>query len=224
MPKARRQPNPTPFGALSARRRRDAFIRLRRQIFRTTPTYGGLFTSDQLLEDPERPDARSRWMDIVFLGLDGRTVWNAEIVTADLAFEDAVEALAWARVEARLTPEELAEEFRMERKPVFMKGLKLWEIRFPEPRPRAVLGDLTLRAYEEKLKAEIRAQEPPAIHESFALDPSFASGVGLSMVVDALRLDRPTIEQAIRRFRALGERDWRSPEPVPQERLIRPKG
>lgn len=220
MAKPRRTTNPRLFGALPARRRRDAFIALRWRIFRTAPTYGGLFTSHQHLVDPERPEAPNRWMDILFLGQDGRTIWNAEIVTADLAFEDAVTDLAWERTRALLTEAEFAEEFRMESEPIFRGGVKLWRVRFPEPRPHAALGGLTLRAYEERLKARIRAQEPPPIHESFALDHSFAYGAGLTITVDAPRLDQAVIEQAILRFRALGETNWTNPDPSPLECLI----
>lgn len=71
----------TPFVALSRHRQRDAFVRLRRRIVRDTPIYGRLFTSPLVLDEPGRPDIYRQWFDVLFLGLDGRSIWNATITT-----------------------------------------------------------------------------------------------------------------------------------------------
>lgn len=86
----------TPYSELSPRRRRDAFIRLRGKILGDTQTYGGKFTSHQILHEPGRPALLNQWFDFLFLGLDGRTIWNAEITTARKRFWDDVESLALA--------------------------------------------------------------------------------------------------------------------------------
>lgn len=231
MAKPRRKSASGLFEKASARRRRDEFIRQRWRIFRDAPTYGGLFTSADALADPACPESRRRWMDVSFLALDGRRVWHAEIVTADRAFEDAVEALAQERARALLTEEELAEALQIEWRPVpGSGGTGYWGF-YSDTRPRAALGGLTLQAYEAKLRAEIRAQEPPAIHEGFKINPEFPDGhLGspfhlpyaalFAIVVDAPQIDRATVEQAILRFRALGEKNWTNPEPVPLDRAL----
>ena len=46
---------------------------------------------------------------------------------------------------------------------------------------------------------------PPA---RFEIDRNYAYGIGLHAVVDVATLDAVAIEQAIARFRALGEKSW----------------
>jgi hypothetical protein len=52
MSRRRRTRKYTPYCELSPRRRRDAFIRLRGRILADTPTFGGKFTSHQILDEP----------------------------------------------------------------------------------------------------------------------------------------------------------------------------
>ena len=52
----------------SKHRQRDAFVKLRWEIRRDTPTYGGLFTRGLVLHEPARPDAYRQWFDVQFLG------------------------------------------------------------------------------------------------------------------------------------------------------------
>jgi hypothetical protein len=69
------------------------------------------------------------------------------------------------------------------------------------------------------VESEIVRSEPPAIHESFEIDRSYAYGIGLQIVLDVDVIDRPAIESAIARFREIGEVGWQSPNPVTCERL-----
>jgi len=209
----------TPYSDLSAHRRRDAFIRLRGKVLGGTPTYGGKFTSHQVLDEPGRPDLFNQWFDFLFLGLDGRTIWNAEIITARRRLWDEVKALAWDRATALMTEEEKETEFRLDFEPILHSRGKMYRLRPREEHHYEAFGGLTFRDYKERVMAEIIRDEPPAIHESFRTDRTYRYGIGLHLVVDAEAMDRSIIEAAITRFYKLGEVDWSPSQPVPCERL-----
>ncbi|WP_128237065.1 hypothetical protein [Paenirhodobacter populi] len=210
----------TPFTALSKHRQRDAFVQLRWKILGDAPTYGGLFTSDLVLDEPGRPDIYRQWFDFMFLGLDGRSVWNASIITGNLQFWDRVQNLAAERTNARLSKTELEEEFRWQFSPAFHVGRqKYFRVTRPEPSRHAALEGLTVREYEERTASEILRDIPPEIHETFRLDRSYRYGIGLEIVVASPTIDRTVIEDAIRRFRELGETDWQNPNPIPRDHL-----
>lgn len=210
----------TPFGALSRHRQRDAFVRLRWRIVRGTPIYGRLFTSHLVLDEPGRPDIYRQWFDVLFLGLDGRSIWNATITTGGLALWERIQDLASEQTRSRLTEAELEEESRWKFAPAHYVGRqKFYRMIRPEPRRHAALDGLTIREYEERVASEILHDTPPGIHESFQLDRSYRYGIGLEIVVDSPIVDRAAIERSIRRFRDLGETDWQSPEPIPRDHL-----
>jgi hypothetical protein len=209
----------TPYADLPPRKRRDAFVDLRGKILRDTPIYGGKFTSHQVLDEPGRPDLFNQWFDFLFLGLDGRTIWNAEIITARRSFWDEVDSLTWDRVTALMSEEERAAEFRLDFEPVPDGRRKMYRIR-PRERPcYTAFGGLTFKEYEEQVAAEIIRENPPAIHERFITDRSYRYGIGLHIVVDADALDQAVVAAAIERFNELGEIDWSAPRPVPRAKL-----
>ncbi|MCJ1901623.1 hypothetical protein MR829_14720 [Paracoccus versutus] len=210
----------TPFAALSQHRQRDAFVKLRWKILRDTPVYGGLFTSHLVLDEPGRPDAYRQWFDVLFPGLDGRSIWNATVITGNLRFWERIQDLASEQTRSRLTDAELEEEYRWKFSPAFYVGRqKFYRMIRSEPRHHAALDGLTLREYEERTASEILHNTPPEIHESFRLDHSYRYGIGLEIVTDSPIVDRAAIERSIRRFRELGETDWQSPDPIPRDHL-----
>src|SRR5690606_18460982 len=87
----RKKRNRKPYWTLSRRTRRDNYIRLRQKIRNDTSVYGGRFTSHQIINEPGRLPLYNQWADILFLGSDGLTIWNTEIITAARAFWDRVE-------------------------------------------------------------------------------------------------------------------------------------
>jgi len=207
------------FSKLSPRKQRDEFIRLRWKILKDTPYYGGLFTSHLVLNEPGRPKIFSQDFDFLFLGTDGRTIWNAEIITARRAFRDKIDRIAWDRATSLMSEEEREQEFRWDFVPVFVGIEKFYALRMGEKRRYDFFGGLTFREYEDNLKKQILESEPPAVYENYRLDRSFRYGIGLRMVVDADWIDRDVIESAIHRFRKVGEQEWQSANPVPCERL-----
>jgi len=57
------------------------------------------------------------------------------------------------------------------------------------------------------------------VFESFKMDRSYRYGIGLNMVIHVDEINRASIEEAIHRFRGIGETDWRAAEPVPRREL-----
>ena len=211
-----------PFITLSRHKRSEAVVRLKGRIHRDATVYGGMFTSPLVLDEPGRPDLYNQWFDFYFPGNDRFTIWNAEIVTARKAFWDATQDLAYERVESMLTPEEQAAESDLEFEPAQVSSTgKVLSYQRVEREKTCYekFGGLTFYGQWDKLDSEIVRAEPPAIHETFRLDPSYVYGIGLYIVLDVDVIDRAAIEQAITRFREAGEVNWQAAEPVPRERL-----
>ena len=196
-----------PFVSLSRRKRREAYIILRGKIRRATSLYGGLFTSHLVL-DESRPAFFNQGFSVYFLGSDRFTIWNATITTANSAFWASVWSMAYDRSASLLTPEELKETCKLE---YLIKGLS-----YPKYEK---LGGMTFHEHIKKLEMEIVRREPPAVYESFKTDTSYRYGIGLDIVIDAGSINRVTIEETLKRFYAIGEKDWQASEPVPRKNL-----
>jgi hypothetical protein len=107
----------------------------------------------------------------------------------------------------------------MKFEPVWVKGERMYRLLEKPDIVYEKFGGLTYRDYQKKLTEEIIQNVPPEVFESFATDRSYRYGVGLNMVIHADEINRVTIEEAIRRFQAVGETDWRAAEPVPRTEL-----
>ena len=167
-----------------------------------------------------RPDIYNQWFDFYFLGRDRFTIWNARICTARLAFWDAARDLALDRALAKLTPEECEKEHKFERVlSGFKDGQRYYILKKNSIRTYEKFGGLSFDDYWENLENEIVRNEPPVIYESFRLDTSYRYGIGLHLIIDAERINRMVIEQAIDRFYEIGEKEWQEAEPVPREKL-----
>jgi hypothetical protein len=204
---------------LSHRKRRDNYIRLRQKIRNDTSVYGGLFTSHQILNEPGRPALYNQWADITFLGSDGLTIWNTEIITAARYFWDTVEEMAHTRAWEMLTQEEQAFEAEMNFEPIRSGGKKMYRLVTKPKQLYEKFGGLTYHDYQNKLVEEIIQDEPPEIFESFTTDRSYCYGTGLNIVIHTDEINQVSIEDAIRRFREAGETDWRADEPVRRSEL-----
>jgi len=209
----------TPYCHLSRRKQRDSFVRLRQKIRNKSAVYGGQFTSPHVLDEPGRPALYNQWADAYFLGRDGLTIWNATIITAAQKFWDTVEDIAHTRAWEMLTPEEQSAEAEMKFEPIWSKGKRMYRLLEKPKNVYDKFGGLTYRDYQEKLTDEIIRNEPPEVFESFTKDRSYQYGIGLDIVIHVEEINRVTIEEAIRRFRELGETDWRAAAPVPRTEL-----
>lgn len=198
------------FVDLPRHKRRSAVVRLGWQIARRADAAG--FWTDHLLEDPEEPNRIHRWVDVNFLSSDRFTLWNAEIITTQMALEDSIHARAFDETHALLSAGESEAEFRWEWKSVPLKhpgDTRTKELILPTARPHARFEGRTFRQECDRREALYRSENPPVISEQFSIDRSYAYGIGLHAVVAETTLDRAAIERTIQRFRDIGERDWR---------------
>ncbi len=203
-----------PFISLPQHKRGDAFIKMKGKIKHEAAQYGGMFTSPSILDESRD----SQWMDIYFLGLDKFTIWNATIITARLALEDAAHDLAFTHTEEMLTADELESEFKTEFVPAdrCSKTGKILTYRMLEREKKRYdqFGGLTFLEQLDKLEAQIIAETPTTIYEFFQTDLSYSYGIGLNIVVDVETINRTVIEQTIIKFRELGEQNWQAVIPV----------
>lgn len=212
----------SPFVTLPRHRRSNEVIRLKAKIRRNATEYGGRFTSHLILKEPERPDLYNQWFDFCFPGTDRFTIWNAEIVTARRAFWDAAHDEAFSRACAELGDADLDKESRLEFEPAdFSRTGKVLTYRMVQREPvrYAQFDGRTFSEQVDLLETKIIRDDPPAIHESFMLDRSYAYGIGLRIVLDVEVINQAAIEAAIDRFLAVSETNWVSPDPVPRDRL-----
>lgn len=185
------------FTSLSRRQRRSKTQQAKNLIHRERERCGGVFFDDCDMEYASTSGTWN-WSDVIFLGAKPDTFWNAEIVTASLAFDDAVETLAFEKVP---TPSGAI---------IDDCGDLMAAWRLPQPQ----FDGLTWSQHVDKLKKEIVRDNPPAVYCGYRILPSYRSGIGLRIVVDADVLSRDIIEAAIADFLAKGEVNWVSPEPV----------
>lgn len=118
----------TPFSELPRRRRRDQYVSLRWKIKGDISFYGGKFTSDVVLDEPGRPRLYNQWIDCLFLGNDGMTIWNATIITATQEFWDETSSLAWERTSSFLTEEQQEQEYGLKWEEPFENGQKYFRM------------------------------------------------------------------------------------------------
>jgi hypothetical protein len=208
-----------PFVHLPRRKRRDLYVRLRWHIRKTAAIYGGLFTSHQVIDEPGRPALYKQWADVFFCGSDGLTIWNAEVLTTTAAFWDKVKNMAFTRAWEMLKNEEQEQEAKIEFKPIWSGGEKCYQLLDREKVHYEKFGGLTFSEYQDSLIDEIINNDPPITFESFVTDKSYHYGIGLNIVTHEDEINSKTIEQAIRRFREVGETDWQAERPVPRNEL-----
>lgn len=210
----------TPFSKLSRHKKRDLYIKLRGNIKKTASDYGQNFTSHLVLKEEGRPSCYNQWFDLFFLGLDGVTIWNAVLYTANNAYWDAIENLAYEE-SYRLCPrKEKDDDFFI---PVYNNVTgKLLHYTIKESEIEPELNNITrsqfLEEYSSKLISEDTGDTAP-IFESFKIDKKYYYGIGLYAVIDAPEINSETIEAMIVKFRAIGEQDWKSTAPIDRSKL-----
>ncbi len=200
-----------PLTSLSRRKRRAKALRVKNLIYRERGRLGGIFF-DECDQDVALASGHWTWSDILFLSHDPALFWNAEIVTANVAFADAVEDIAFNEALSKLDAAEKDDLMHVDFIPDVSSQGKTW-LRNP-PRNYPQFDGLTFNDFVDKRALEIARDNPPAIYCGYRILPGYAFGVGLQMVVDADRLNRAVIETAIADFRARGERHWMSDVPA----------
>lgn len=207
----------TPFIDLSRKKRGRATLAIRHVCARLKPLLGGRFVSSYWEGCPRLPEEGCQWFDCFFPGLDKFTFWNVEIITARTKFYDLVRRMANDRANSLLTEEERESLVTFPDK-IDENGKTYSTLEFNDS-PFLQFGGLSYMGFTERTAREIAAGEPPTVYEEFKIDTGYAYGIGLHIVVDAENITKDVIEQAIDRFTAVGQKDWKSPEPVPAEHL-----
>lgn len=193
----------TPFTFLSHRKRRAKTLQVKTLINRERESWGGLF-----YDECDRAIAVASgdwlWSDIVFLGHDPAVFWNAEIITTNFAFSDAVEETAFNEAMLRL---EAAGEQRVE--PFdYSHRTTIGHILTPRAEQTySIFNGLTFNDFIAKRAQEIARDAPPAVYCGYCILPGFTFGIGLGMIVEANLLSQTLIEATIQDFLTHGERN-----------------
>lgn len=205
------------FSSLSRRSRRQKVIRIKNLIYNERHRCGGIFYDEcDFARFDDESDHIWKWSDIYFTGLDPADFWNAEIITAQVAFRDACHSRAFDEACEMLSEQERENEFQINTCPNYNSHGKIIShiLVHREACKYDVFGGLTFFGFVEKRELEIVINDPPAIHCGYKFLPGYAYGLGLRMIVDVPSLSQQIIEGAIADFRKRGEREWHSPEAV----------
>lgn len=201
------------FSSLSRRCRRQKVIHLKNLIHNERHRCGGIFYDEcDFTQFDDRSDHVWKWSDICFTGLDPADLWNAEIITAQVAFRDASHSRAFNEACEMLSEQERKNEFKINTSPNYNAQGKITShtLVHREACKYDFFGGLNFSEFVEKRELEIVIDDPPAIYCGYEFLPDYAYGLGLRMTVDAPCLSQQVIEDAIADFRRRGEREWHS--------------
>ncbi|UQC69657.1 hypothetical protein C0560_02210 [Lelliottia sp. AC1] len=201
----------TPFISLSRRKRRAKTLKIKTLINREREIWGGLFY-DECDHATAVASGNWCWSDIVFLGHDPAAFWNAEIITANVAFADTVEEAVLNEAMLLLEAAGKQNAVLSDNSPDNIIGHIL--LRRSE-KTYSIFNGLTFNDFTDKRALEIARDAPPAVYRGYRILPGFASGIGLKMVVEADVLNQTLIEATIQDFLARGEHNWVSDMPSP---------
>ncbi|MEN4889771.1 hypothetical protein [Erwinia billingiae] len=205
------------FSSLSRRSRRQKVIHIKNLIHNERHRCGGIFyDACDFTQFDNEPDHLWEWSDIYFTGLDPADFWNAEIITAKVAFRDAYKSRAFDEVREMLSDEERENEFKINKVPNYNAQGKIIShtLVHNEPCKYDFFDGLTFFEFVEKRELEIVINDPPVVHCGYKFLPDYAYGLGVRMVIDAPALSQQVIENAIADFRGRGECEWNSPEAI----------
>ncbi|WJW96580.1 hypothetical protein QVH37_10025 [Enterobacter pseudoroggenkampii] len=205
------------FSSLSRRSRRRKVIHIKNLIHNERHRCGGIFYDEcDFTQFDYESDRIWEWSDIYFTGLDPADFWNAEIITAQVAFRDAYHARGFDEAYEMLSEQERENEFKINTYPNYNSqgDIISQTLVRREACKYDAFGGLTFLEFLEKRELEIVINDPPAIHCGYKFLPDYAYGLGLRMIVDVPSLSQKVIEDVIADFRTRGEREWHSPEAV----------
>jgi hypothetical protein len=210
--------NFTPFDELPPRKRRDAYIKLRSKI--KCNQHGETFKGWSEFIEPGRPLLYNQDVQVQFLGLDGRTIWNAYVFTATRQYWWAIGEIASNKA-WELRPEPRT-KIRDSLIPEYDSSGRLKYYSMKEDPPYPEFGDRTRfdwkQDYESQLIKNDMGDTAP-IFEEFRIEPGFEYGTGLYVTLDVPSLTNAVIETMIARWQTLGEKPWKSDTPVPHANL-----
>jgi hypothetical protein len=212
-----------PFSELSRHKQRDLYIRVRGKIKNHKKKYSEHFLSTTVLDEPGRPAFFDQYATFHFLGLDGHTIWNTYLFSANHRYWSEIGDLASQKAN-ELLPARPVRDFKVKDMfiPIYDASGRLDHYVMRKDEEHAELGGKTrnefTREYESQLIQEDTGNTAP-VYEEFRIEPGFEYGIGLYMTVDAPTITIEVMEAAIAKFRANGEKPWKSNTPVPHAHL-----
>jgi hypothetical protein len=212
-----------PFSSLSRHKQRDEYIRLRTKIARTRRKIDQEFTNDLGLDEPGRPAFYNQWSQFYFLGLDGHTIWNTYLYTASHKYWGEISSLAHNEAD-RLNPRDTDRPKGIKHLfiPVYDASGRKLHYTMRKEEPVAAFRNKTrhefMREYEAKLIHEDTGSTAP-IFEELDIVRNYEYGIGIQAIVDAPSITHEVIAALVAKFRAGGEKAWRSEHPVPHDHL-----
>jgi len=146
-------------------------------------------------------DSENSWADVLFLGLDKATFFNATIMSPAERRNDILWDMAWDEAEA-LVP--YTRDFKLDE----------WLARGREPIPE--FGERTRVEYVKNLVDSWAADESLVrVHAMAQIDTDYVYGIGLEAVLDEPFVTADGISRFIDRFRENGELAYVMDDPVP---------
>lgn len=209
-----------PFNKLSQHKQRDLYIRLREQIKSAKTRYSKEFLSIHVLDEPDRPALFDQYADFYFLGLDGHTIWNAHLSTASHVYWAEIDDLASKKAEETLP----SPDFDLKKLfiPIYDSSGRLDHYTMREDESHSEFGGKKRHEFQDEYAAKLIREDTGStapVHEEFRIEQGFKYGVGLRITLDVSTVNIEAIETAIAKFRALGEKSWKSGTPVPHAHL-----
>lgn len=182
------------------------YIEIKNSIRKWKADLGGLFDSHGIIT------GENQWIDFYFLGKKKRIIWNADIITAKLAYEDKLKDIAYEELDNILGPGWFSKY------QLFAKPIKISKDRYELPplerKHIKELGGLTWTEWLDKRKKELADTGKYPVYESVKIDTRYKFGIGLHIVknIDGISID--TINNFIKEFLAHGEQEYRASEPL----------
>lgn len=184
-----RKHSPKPFGELSARRRKAAYINVKNRIRRAASALGGLFYTHDYLH------GKNGWIDGYFLSARTRTFYNFALQTTRCAYTEAVRDAAWDAAD-RLVPYDFDITRNSRKDPV----TGLYTLEFPVDNGSEAFGGLTRMAWIDSESRRLADLREITVREEVTLHRDYAHGIGLHATIDVPALTVETINAFIRRF------------------------
>lgn len=196
-----RKHNRKPFGELSRKRKKAAYISVANRIRRAATALGGLFYTHDYLH------GENGWIDGYFLSARTKTFYNFALQTTRYAYVEAVRDAAWDAAD-KLVPYDFDIIRHSERDP----ETGLYRLNFPVDNGSVAFGGLTRMAWIDGETRRLADLRETTVREEVTLHRDYAYGIGLHATIDVPALTVETVNAFIRRFLEQ-EAEWKG-EPL----------
>ena len=196
------------FIDLPRHKRRDIVIRVKNYIRQQNGKPSSLFWTDYDWDNHLKSGGGFFYLS--FLGSNPWTYWWACFYTKKAALESILDDMADREFRRQISEEDrqfydeaLSDCFRMDKSKAWtmLDNAKLDKLDMP----LSSLGGLSVTDFTKQARHRLE-KNPPQIYEEFWVKKDYPAGIGLSAIIDTEILDVPSVESAIKRFLAQGEK------------------